>query len=182
MFWKREKSAWRVVAIGGAAVLASVVLAGCKDGKFNLSSQSADSVSHAERGVPQSHSGDGTPGIQLVDDARNVDGGRPVRVSVLANDTFTLRGSASKPVLGTLGKSDYVLTLNSEPRHGSVVINGNYITYTPSPAYVGEDEFTYKVAIEQMQGEPVGNPHLESTAVVRITMNTPAVDDKPEQP
>ncbi|MFJ4880828.1 Ig-like domain-containing protein [Streptomyces sp. NPDC088745] len=142
-----------------------------------MGTRSAESTPRVEGNIQEIHANEGASGVQLVDDARSIDGGRPVTVGVMANDTFAPVGAARKPLLSALGGSSHTLTLNSEPHHGSAVINGDDVTYTPSPTYVGEDEFSYKVTIQR---GPTGTRLSEGTAVVRITTNTPAVGDGAE--
>ncbi|GAA3489274.1 excalibur calcium-binding domain-containing protein [Streptomyces cremeus] len=116
----------------------------------------------------------GPPWMQLVDDADDTEGGKKVVVDVLKNDTLSPAGTPAAPFLGAVDESGYELTLHSKPRHGSAVVDGTRVTYTPSAAYVGEDDFMYEVKVKEFKGKPVGAKPVEGTAVVRVTMNTPA--------
>lgn len=84
-----------------------------------------------------------------VDDTATTTTGTPVDVNVLAND--------SDPNGDTLTISGV-----GDPAHGSVVQNGDVLTYTPDAGFTGTDTFTYTVK------DPDGNT---STATVSITVN-----------
>lgn len=56
--------------------------------------------------------------------------GGSIDIDVLAND----------PVGSALGAID------TDPSHGSATVNGNEISYSPTPGYVGADSFTYTLA------------------------------------
>jgi hypothetical protein len=68
-----------------------------------------------------------------IDDSATTNEGGNVAIAVLANDT-DLEGDALS------------ITSVSTPAHGTATINGNTITYTPSPTYSGTDSFTYTMS------------------------------------
>jgi Big-like domain-containing protein len=65
---------------------------------------------------------------RATDDTATAQGG-PVRVPVLANDT------ATAPAISNV----------TAPGHGTAVVSGNSVVYTPAPGFVGTDTFTYTV-------------------------------------
>lgn len=108
------------------------------------------------------------PGItlKLVDDEASAKAS-PLTIDVLANDTATEAiGGEQKPLTSVLEGSEYELTVDSQPGHGTAVVDGVTITYTPTAGYSGEDEFTYRV-------EPNSPDVTSMTAVVRITVDAP---------
>jgi Ca2+-binding RTX toxin-like protein len=76
-------------------------------------------------------------------------------VAVLANDTGT-------------GDGPLTVTITSAPLHGTAVVVGNVVRYTPAPNYSGPDSFSYRVEDANCEA---------STAVVTLTVNP--VDDDP---
>ncbi len=111
--------------------------------------------------------------------------GAPLDIDVLANDTHgddpTTVVSAGATV--TIGGVDYPNSSESTPTtivdatgtnvtlpNGSLVINGNIVTYTPKQNFNGTDHFTY--TIQDADGET-------ATATVTITVNP--VNDAPVQ-
>jgi YD repeat-containing protein len=61
----------------------------------------------------------------------------------------------------TDSQGDYLtITANSSPVHGTVVNNGNSLTYTPNSGYTGTDTFTYTIS----------DGHLTSTATETMTV------------
>jgi hypothetical protein len=94
------------------------------------------------------------PPVALDDDATVAEGGA-VTLDVLAND--------ADPDGGAL-----TLTSVSDPGNGSVVVDGDAVTYQPEPGFSGEDSFVYTVC------DPAGGC---DTATVHVTV-TP-VDDAP---
>ena len=78
-------------------------------------------------------------------------------IPVLAND--------SDPDIGFL-----LLFELTQPAHGTAVIVGNKVQYTPAPDYNGTDSFTYTVA----PGGDTGD-----TATATVTVNVIPVDDAP---
>jgi len=59
--------------------------------------------------------------------------GTAVTINVLANDSDP-NGDA------------LLITIDSQPRHGTAVVQNGQIVYTPQPGYVGMDSFTYIVS------------------------------------
>lgn len=96
---------------------------------------------------------------------------RPYTVSVLEGGELTIAALAA-----AYDPDGDVLVLDSvsSPAHGSAVINGGNIIYTPTPGYFGADTFTYTV-------EDTGT--ATSTARVRVTVvevvDPPAGDELP---
>lgn len=43
-----------------------------------------------------------------------------------------------------LGTAVSLLSI-SQPSHGSAVLQGSTVVYTPAPGYLGDDEFTYQI-------------------------------------
>jgi hypothetical protein len=145
----------------------AVVLVGCE-------ANAADAKPGASDGVVAQAAKAGPPWMQLIDDADDTEGGQKVVVEVLKNDTLAPAGMPGAPFLGAAEESDYELTLHTKPRHGKASLKGNRVTYTPSPSYIGEDDFMYEVKVKAMKGKSVGAKPVKGTAVVRITMNTAA--------
>ncbi|MGW7415760.1 excalibur calcium-binding domain-containing protein [Streptomyces sp. NPDC054863] len=168
--------------MSGAAVVLAAALVGCEGGA-SADEKGADTKAGGDAEVVKAAAATHPPVLQLIDDAKSTDGGRRVVVEVLANDTFAKDGGAAgAPFLTAVSKPDYVLTLDGKPRHGTAVLSGTRVTYTPNASYVGEDDVTYKVKVKG-EGASVLSTPLEATAVVRVTMNTaapaPARDRKP---
>lgn len=90
------------------------------------------------------------PGVVATDDTATTDQNKPVTIAILSNDS-----NPNNDVL--------TITTNSQPAHGTVVLNSNTGTaiYTPSTDYVGADSFTY--TLKDGQGQT-------STALVSITV------------
>ncbi|QGZ49124.1 calcium-binding protein [Streptomyces sp. QHH-9511] len=110
--------------------------------------------------------------LKLVDDEESAQGARLV-IAVLANDTAAkVAGGEHKPLTSVLEESEYELTVDSEPGHGSVEVNGVTVQYTPEAGYSGEDEFVYRV-------EPKDPGTAGGTAVVRITVTAPSPTPTP---
>ncbi|CAM5341417.1 hypothetical protein GCM10010329_36340 [Streptomyces spiroverticillatus] len=147
----------------------AAALVGCESG-----ADGAKPGASASDGVVAQAAKAGPPWMQLVDDADDTDGGAKVVVEVLKNDTIAPAGTPAAPFLGGVDESGYELTLHTKPRHGSASIKGTRITYKPSATYVGEDDFMYEVKVKEFKGKSVGAKPVKGTAVVRITMNTPA--------
>ncbi len=83
-----------------------------------------------------------------------------VLVNVLANDT--------DPENGIL-----TVSIVSQPTNGTAVLVGDKISYIPNGSFTGpSDQFTYQICDN-------GVSSLCSTAVVKITINIPAVNQKP---
>ncbi|MEU8886842.1 excalibur calcium-binding domain-containing protein [Streptomyces sp. NPDC048442] len=161
--------------MSGAAVALAVALVGCEGGA-SADEKGAGAKAGGDAGVVKADAAAHPPVLQLVDDAKSTEGGRRVVVEVLTNDTFAEGGGAKgAPLLTALGQAEYVLTLDAKPRHGTAVLSGTRITYTPAASYMGEDDFTYKVRVKGTGvGAGVGSTPLEGTAVVRVTMNSAA--------
>ncbi|MFD9031623.1 excalibur calcium-binding domain-containing protein [Streptomyces sp. NPDC059567] len=110
--------------------------------------------------------------LTLVDDEESAEAS-PLTIAVLANDTATeAAGGGQKPLTSFLGGSEYELTLDSQPGHGTAVVDGVSIIYTPVTGYSGEDEFTYRV-------KPNSPDVTGGTAVVRITVDAPVPSPTP---
>ncbi|WP_433358754.1 Ig-like domain-containing protein [Streptosporangium sp. CA-115845] len=74
--------------------------------------------------------------------------GKPVSVSVLANDT------ATAPVISNV----------TTPGRGTATISGNTVVYTPAPGFVGSDTFTYTITTAC------------GTATATVTVDVPCTD------
>ncbi|MEU7009723.1 excalibur calcium-binding domain-containing protein [Streptomyces sp. NPDC046332] len=158
--------------VGTAAALAVVVLAGCGGGGGGAGDGKAvDAVTASATPTPTPTP---TPQIalKLVDDVEDAAASEVV-VDVLANDTATeAAGGGEESLTSVLGGSGYELTVDAPPGHGTAEVDGDSITYTPTPGYAGEDEFTYRV-------EQRSPGTAEGTAVVRITVAAPVVTPSP---
>jgi hypothetical protein len=53
--------------------------------------------------------------------------------------TMTMKGT-----IGNNGTLKYAVA--SQPLNGTVVVSGQFVTYTPNPGFVGDDNFTYSVS------------------------------------
>jgi hypothetical protein len=93
-------------------------------------------------------------------DAVTLDWRAPVDVDVLAND------SASRGTL-TLQSVD-------APAHGTAVIEGNRVRYTPAPGYFGTDRLTYTVASED--GSRTASAALDLTVQARLAISGTITD------
>jgi hypothetical protein len=70
------------------------------------------------------------------DDIVNTAIDSPIRINVLENDTVGIPDPATVVTSG----------LTNQPAHGTVVVNSDgTITYTPTPGYIGTDDFEYRV-------------------------------------
>ncbi|WP_426726094.1 Ig-like domain-containing protein [Enterobacter cloacae complex sp. 342H5] len=96
-----------------------------------------------------------TPVADIQGDTAATHAGRTITLDVLANDSFE---NGNKAITGT-----------SAPQHGSVVISGNKVIYTPTAGYVGSDSFTYTVTS--------GGVTETATVVVSMTNTAPDSDD-----
>jgi DNA/RNA endonuclease G (NUC1) len=90
-----------------------------------------------------------------LDDSATTDEDTPAQISVLANDSDVDGDAVS-------------ITAVTQGAHGSVVNNGDVLTYSPAPDYNGADSFTYTV------GDGRGGT---ATANVSVTINP--VNDPP---
>ena len=75
-----------------------------------------------------------TAAVFAMDDDATADGDSAVTIPVLAND------------IGATMIFSY-----TQPSHGSVMVSGNSLIYTPAPNHVGADSFEYTIAGGQMQ-------------------------------
>ncbi|MFG2332242.1 excalibur calcium-binding domain-containing protein [Streptomyces sp. NPDC048604] len=108
-----------------------------------------------------------------MDDQQRADGGKPLAIAVLANDTAAKGAGADPyPLTDTLGADGYRLEVFKTPAHGTAVAAGDLVTYTPTAGYSGPDEFVYRLA-------PTDSAIEGGTAVVRITVAAPAPSQKP---
>ncbi|WP_406861156.1 excalibur calcium-binding domain-containing protein [Streptomyces sp. HUAS MG47] len=108
-----------------------------------------------------------------MDDVEPVEGGTALKVAVLANDTG-VRGAETGvyPLREVLGAGEYRLSVDAAPAHGTAVVEGELVVYTPSAGYSGTDEFVYRVT--------PSDPAVEGgTAVVRITVAAPTPTPTP---
>lgn len=179
MLWVRGAARRRAAVVSGTAAVLAVALVGCEGGASADGKAGATKSAGAEAGLVKAGGAAHPPAMQLVDDAESTEGGKAVGVDALVNDTFTKSGAQAAPLLDVVQRPDYVLTLDTEPRHGKATLAGNRFTYTPAAGYVGEDEFTYKVVVK---GKAAGATPMDGTAVVRITMNTAAPAATPTTP
>lgn len=151
-----------------ASAVAVVALAGCGGGGGGSHAEDAKEVeAAATSATPKS-------GItlKLVDDEESTKAS-PLAIAVLANDTATeAAGGEQRPLTSVLDGGEYELTVDSQPGHGTAVVDGVSITYTPAAGYSGEDEFTYRV-------EPNSPDVTGGTAVVRITVDAPVPSPTP---
>ena len=94
------------------------------------------------------------------DDAATTSGGAPVSIDVLANDNDTDGGTLSLLSVGT-------------PAHGTAVIAGNQILYSPAAGYVGADSFRYSVS----DGQGGTGSALVTVTVSAQANNPPVIRD-----
>ncbi|MDT0426172.1 excalibur calcium-binding domain-containing protein [Streptomyces salyersiae] len=150
----------------GAAVLA-LALAGCGGGGAG---QDAKTV--ADASPTASASPTGGRELALTDDTAGADAGEEVTVDALANDTVTRQDGTDAPLLSTFGPARLTLTVDSEPRNGTVTVDGTSLTYTAKAGHTGEDEFTYRVVVKDETA-------LDAVAHVRITVTEPTPSPTP---
>jgi len=95
-----------------------------------------------------------------VDDTITTSVGTPATIDVIANDTDA-------------DNSDTLSLLNiiTDPAHGTVVIAGNEVTYTPDSNFEGVDQFTYTVSD--------GQGHTD-TATVNIVVSNNGTNSAPD--
>jgi hypothetical protein len=104
--------------------------------------------------IADNHGGgsDGAMTVQVVpvpiDDQASVLAGRTTSIDVLLNDLGTGIGVAPGP---------------AKPAHGSVVVNGDRIDYTPDPGFRGTDTFTYSLS------GTLADPNRTGTVTVTVT-------------
>jgi hypothetical protein len=91
------------------------------------------------------------PPPAAVDDTATTVAGTPVEVPVLANDQAHGGGALSISSLGA-------------PAHGTAVVDGLNVRYTPAAGFVGTDTFTYTAT----------TAYGSSTATVSVTVTAPA--------
>ncbi|HRD49840.1 MAG TPA: Ig-like domain-containing protein, partial [Candidatus Contendobacter sp.] len=91
------------------------------------------------------------PALNAVNDTATTTAGSPVSINVLANDTGT----------------ELSITQASPPAHGSAVISGGAITYTPSAGFAGTDSFSYTIRDSFGQS---------ASATVTVTVNPPGLN------
>lgn len=119
-----------------------------------------------------------TPSVQaalgLVDDQESADAGKAIEVKVLGNDSVTLKDGRTGNVETALTAGQFTVSVATAPAHGSATVDGNTITYTSTPGYGGDDEFSYRV--------DVAGQSLTGTAVVRITVAKPTPTPTPKPP
>ncbi|GEM_PF-1004026 len=92
------------------------------------------------------------------DDAASTNEDESVDVDVLSNDEG-------------LGDGGLTLSVTTAANHGTAVVNGSTITYTPDPDFSGSDEFTYQVC----DGDPT--PDCDNATV---SISVSSVDDTPD--
>lgn len=147
----------------GAAVLA-LALAGCGS---EDTGQDAKPVAASASPSPAAERT-----LALTDDAAGTEAGQEIAVEALANDLVTLEDGTDAPFLDTYESTEFTLTVESPPPHGTVTVDGTTLVYTPTGGYSGEDEFTYTVAVR-------GEGPADDSAVVRITVSEPAPTPTP---
>ncbi|MEU8521432.1 excalibur calcium-binding domain-containing protein [Streptomyces sp. NPDC048577] len=137
-------------------------LAGCggarADGKPTAATPSAPSPTTTAARTPHPTA---VPVPRLVDDEYSASAS-DVHVDVLANDTVDGRALTS-----VLSPSEFEISIESSPRHGTAKVSGTSITYTPAAGYAGQDEFTYQVSVTRPGT-------TADTAVVRIAVTAPS--------
>ncbi|WP_274030353.1 Ig-like domain-containing protein [Streptomyces sp. MMBL 11-1] len=144
-----RRGALRTRVSAGAGALA-LVLTGCGD-EGAASTGASPSVKRA---------------LALMDDKRSVDAGSSLDVDVLDNDSVILESGAGAALLDAYYATDLALSIDTAPRHGTAVVSGASVTYTPTDGYAGEDTFTYQVLVK-------GTKVPAATAVVRFTVTAP---------
>ncbi|MEU2430459.1 excalibur calcium-binding domain-containing protein [Streptomyces sp. NPDC007861] len=176
-------------AVGALGAVLIMALAGCGTGDGGTADGDTKAVAGSSSPTPASASPSPSAPppapawtLRLVDDEEAADAGKRLVVDVLANDTATGgagsgAGASAQPLTSALLATDYSLTVDTAPAHGTAEIDGGgRIAYTPESGYDGEDEFTYRVSPD--------DPELAGgTAVVRITVTAPApASAAPEPP
>ncbi|MES2934667.1 MAG: Ig-like domain-containing protein [Pseudomonadota bacterium] len=101
------------------------------------------------------------------------------KAPIAVNDSFAISGNSSNNLLNVLindsdpdGDTLRIVSVQS-PAHGTATVSGLRVSYTPTPGYIGGDQFTYTISDEK---------GLTSTATVTITSNVAniapiAIDD-----
>ncbi|MCB1770402.1 MAG: hypothetical protein KDJ31_12005, partial [Candidatus Competibacteraceae bacterium] len=106
--------------------------------------------------------------IDAVDDTAIVVAGSSVNINVLANDDT---GASFGFIVNSVA-------VNGSPSHGSAVVSGNSIIYSPNPGFAGSDTFTYALTVSLPP--PDDGITEQDTATVTVTVIAPdlfAVDD-----
>ncbi|MEU0391282.1 excalibur calcium-binding domain-containing protein [Streptomyces sp. NPDC006208] len=104
--------------------------------------------------------------------ATDADAGKELVVDVLANDSVTLTNGTPEALETAWTTGEFTLTVDTQPQHGTARVDGETIVYTSSDGYGGEDEFAYRVTVDE------ATP-LVGTAVVRITVAKPTPAPRP---
>ncbi|WP_257138789.1 Ig-like domain-containing protein [Streptomyces sp. rh34] len=107
-----------------------------------------------------------------MDDEQNVDTGSSLDVDVLDNDSIILESGAGAALLDAYDAADLALSIDTAPGHGTAVVSGASVTYTPADGYAGEDTFTYRVLVKDTKVHA-------ATAVVRFTVTAPEPGPSP---
>jgi hypothetical protein len=102
-------------------------------------------------GAGQSNPGDPNTAPIAVDDAVATPRDQPVTINVLANDSDANGDPLTISAIGT-------------PLHGAATTDGQTVTYTPNPNFVGVDTFTYTI-LDGRGGA--------ATATVTVTVSGP---------
>ena len=166
----------RAVGIGGVAALGAVTLVGCM-GNAAGGARPGSGGAGARTVAASAPSGVGKVRLELVDDKASGPSERQIIVAALANDKgSSAAGEAAGDVTREVGAGRYTLSISANPRNGKVTVSGTNLVYVSTEGYVGDDEFTYKVA-----GKEAGS--LSDTAAVHVTVNEPVtVTLPPEDP
>jgi hypothetical protein len=90
-----------------------------------------------------------------VNDTATTNQSTPVTINVLANDTDADNA--------TLEVYDF-----TQPLNGSVVPNGNNLTFTPTGAFFGTTTFTYRALDPNPVGPNANQPSLSATVTVTV--------------
>lgn len=143
------------VTLVSSTTLEAVVPAGLVSGTYTLTLYNGDCQTAV---LPEAFTITSDAAPVAVDDSAVTDEETPVLIDVLAND-YDPEGSPLS------------ITAVGAPLHGSAVISGTQVLYTPLADYYGPDTFTYTAS----------DGYLEDTASVSLTVNpvndTPVVID-----
>ncbi|MEV0091805.1 excalibur calcium-binding domain-containing protein [Streptomyces sp. NPDC050738] len=156
-------------AVGAAAL--ALVLAGCGGGDGDAK-PAATTASAAPVKATASTPAPGRV-LKLADDTKQARAGKRLVLDVLANDRVTLEAGESHDLATEFGSTDLTVAVGRPAGHGTAVVDGTTVVYTPTVGYGGEDEFTYRVTVK-------GEPPLSGTATVRITVDGPSPSPTPK--
>jgi LPXTG-motif cell wall-anchored protein len=107
------------------------------------------------------------PGAPIaIDDTATTAPGHSVTINVLANDKPNGMGQPPDPT---------TLTITTPPAHGTAVVSGGRVVYTPNGSFTTSDSFVYSVCDHVAAPTTTTAPATTTTASTTTTTTAPAV-------